>query len=81
LPSIHRAAQPRSVAAPAVGGAHEIHGIFKLGLNVTDLEGVYRALQARGVAIVHELMPAKDVPLRTFSVKDVEGDLVQFFGP
>lgn len=77
----HRDAQPRSVAAPGFSEAHKLHGIFKVGLNVTELDKVYRALKDRGIPIAYDLMPARDVPLRSFSVRDAEGNLVQFFGP
>ena len=72
----HRDAAPR----PAAADAFKTHGIFKIGFVVADLDGVYRQLKARSVAVAYDLMPAKDVPLRSFSVRDVEGNLVQFFG-
>ncbi len=76
----HRDAKPMSVAAPSVKGAHQIHGIFKIGMLVEDIDGLYRCLKEKQVAVAYELMPAKDVPLRSFSVRDGEGNLVQFFG-
>ncbi len=76
----HRDAKPMSVAAPSVKGAHQIHGIFKVGMLVEDIDGLHRRLKDKEVAIAYELMPAKDVPLRSFSIRDGEGNLVQFFG-
>jgi hypothetical protein len=35
---------------------------------------------ASGAIIAHDLMPARDVPMRSFIVRDPEGNLVQFFG-
>jgi hypothetical protein len=34
----------------------------------------------RRLAYISGLMPAKDVPLRSFSIRDGEGNLIQFFG-
>jgi hypothetical protein len=76
----HSKAKPRAVAAPTVGSAHEIHGIFKVGMVVADIDAVYKGLKLRGVPIAYDLMPTKDVPLRSFSVRDGEGNLLQFFG-
>ncbi|HZS07860.1 MAG TPA: VOC family protein [Blastocatellia bacterium] len=76
----HSKAKARKVAAPTTGDAYEIHGIFKVGMVVADLDGVYRELKRREVPIAYDLMAAKDVPLRSFSVRDGEGNLIQFFG-
>jgi catechol 2,3-dioxygenase-like lactoylglutathione lyase family enzyme len=76
----HRDARPLAVAAPSVKAAHQLHGIFKAGVVVENLDGVYRRIKERGVPIAYDLMPAKDVPLRSFSIRDGEGNLIQFFG-
>jgi len=76
----HRDAKPMSVVAPTVKAAHQIHGIFKIGMLVDDLDAVYKSLKDKQVAIAYDLMPAKDVPLRSFAVRDGEGNLIQFFG-
>jgi catechol-2,3-dioxygenase len=69
-------AKPRSVAEP-----YHLHGIFKVGMVVADLDGVYRELKKRNVPLVHDMMKAtKEVPLRSFIVHDGEANLVQFFG-
>jgi hypothetical protein len=71
-----REAKPRGVAEP-----YQLHGIFKVGMVVADLDGVYRELKKRNVPIVHDLMKAtKEVPLRSFIVRDGEGNLIHFFG-
>lgn len=76
----HREAKPLALAAPSVKASHQIHGIFKVGLVVEDIDGVYRALKEKQVVIAYDLMPAKDVPMRSFTIRDGEGNLVQFFG-
>ena len=76
----HSQAKARSVAAPSITEPYQLHGIFKVGLVVADLDGVYRELKQRAVPIAYDLMRAKDVPLRSFSVRDGEGNLIQFFG-
>lgn len=47
---------------------------------VADLDGVYRELKKRDAPIAYDLMQAKDMPMRSFSVRDGEGNLIQFFG-
>jgi catechol-2,3-dioxygenase len=76
----HSKAQSRKTAAPSVNDAVQIHGIFKIGLLVGDLDAVYTGLKKRNITIAYDLMRAKDVPMRSFSVRDPEGNLVQFFG-
>lgn len=76
----HRDAKPVSVAAPSVKSAHQLHGIFKIGMLVQDIDAAYRALKEKQVVIAYDLMPAKDVPMRSFTIRDGEGNLVQFFG-
>lgn len=76
----HSQAKERKVAAPSIVEPYQLHGIFKVGMVVADLDGVYRELKKRSVPIAYELMRAKDVPMRSFSVRDGEGNLIQFFG-
>jgi catechol 2,3-dioxygenase-like lactoylglutathione lyase family enzyme len=59
---------------------HLTHGIFKVGFTVPDLDATYRRVKKLGVPITYELMPAKDIPFRSFMIQDNEGTLVQFFG-
>jgi catechol 2,3-dioxygenase-like lactoylglutathione lyase family enzyme len=77
----HRDAKPRAVAAPGVKEDHLIHGIFKVGFHVADLDAVYRRVKERGIPIAYDLMQAKDIGLRSFSIRDREDNLIQFFGP
>ena len=76
----HREAKPLPVAAPEVKSAHQLHGIFKVGMVVRDIDEVYHEVKRSGVPIAYDLMPAKDVPQRSFSISDAEGNMIQFFG-
>ena len=74
----HRSARPLN--SSGVKNAHELHGIFKLGFVVPDLDRIYARVKARTLTIAYDLMPAQDVPLRSFTIRDNSGNLVQFFG-
>jgi catechol-2,3-dioxygenase len=76
----HSKASDRAVVAPSATEAHMIHGVFKVGMIVGDLDALYARIKQRGIAVAYELMPAKDLPLRSFTIRDPEGNLVQFFG-
>ena len=71
----HSAAKPS-----AVKNAFEAHGIFKIGFVVRDLDAVYARVKERKIAIAYDLMNAKDIPLRSFSIRDHAGNMIQFFG-
>jgi len=73
-------ARPLSALAPRGLEAHQVHGFFKAGLHVRDVEALRDTLRARGVDFVYQLARAKDFPLRSFTVRDPEGNLLQFFG-
>jgi len=74
------AARPLREAAPGVKDPFEIHGIFKIGFTVRDLDGVFADLQRRGVTLDFDLTPLNDLHLRAFGIRDVDGNLIQFFG-
>lgn len=76
----HSKASDRAVVAPSATEAHMIHGVFKVGMIVGDLDALYARIQQRRIAVIHELMPAKDLALRSFAIRDPEGNLIQFFG-
>jgi catechol 2,3-dioxygenase-like lactoylglutathione lyase family enzyme len=64
----------------AAGEEYLLHGIFKMGMMVDDLDGVYRRVKENGIPIAYEIMPARDIPYRSFLIRDNEGNLIQFFG-
>lgn len=76
----HQDAHPLSQAAPGITESFLVHGIFKMGMAVSDVDATYRRVKERGVPIASEMMPARDIPFRTFSIRDNEGNLIQFFG-
>jgi catechol 2,3-dioxygenase-like lactoylglutathione lyase family enzyme len=76
----HTKAQSRAAAAPSIADSYQLHGIFKAGLIVADLDSLYTGLKQKGATIAYDIMPAKDVPMRSFTVRDPEGNMVQFFG-
>jgi catechol 2,3-dioxygenase-like lactoylglutathione lyase family enzyme len=75
-----RDARPLKETAPGTTGAYQVHGFFKAGLNVRDIDALYARMQSRNVPIAYVLERAKDLPLRSFSVRDPEGNMIQFFG-
>jgi hypothetical protein len=76
----HREAKSRSDIFPAAKGAHQIRGIFKVGLVVEDIDQLYKTFKERDVRIAYEMMPAKDVAFRSFIIEDAEKNWLQFFG-
>ena len=57
-----------------------VHGILKIGFEVDDLNSLYEAAVRRRVAIFFAPVRPSDNRLRTFGVKDPDGNIVQFFG-
>jgi catechol 2,3-dioxygenase-like lactoylglutathione lyase family enzyme len=76
----HSKAKSLKVLLPQAAGAHEIYGIFKLGLHVQDIESAYEAVQATGADVVYKLAMAQQMGMRSFMIRDNNGNLVQFFG-
>ncbi len=66
--------------APEISDSYLVHGIFKMGIIVADLDRVYASVKQHGIPIAYEIMPARDIPYRSFSIRDNEGNLIQFFG-
>jgi hypothetical protein len=60
--------------------AHLVHGILKLGFKVADIDRVYARAKALGLDEFFPLVKPRDNPLRTFGLKDPDGNIVQFFG-
>lgn len=74
-------AKSRAEGAPTVKADHLLHGFFKAGFAVEKIDSVYAVLKARGVPIAYDLDKLPDFPGRSFTIRDPEGHLVQFFGP
>jgi hypothetical protein len=63
-----------------VADADQVHGLFKVGIHVRDVDALHARLRSRGVPIAFVLDRTKDFALRSFAVRDAEGNLLQFFG-
>lgn len=59
--------------------SHEVYGIFKLGFTTTNLDAAFEVLEGRGVEIFFPIVTASDGN-RTFGIRDMEGNIIQFFG-
>ena len=75
----HSKARPLSTVLPH-GEAYQIHGIFKVGFHIRDIDSAYKTVTAGGAEVVYQLGQAHDMGLRSFTVHDHDGNLVQFFG-
>lgn len=74
------AARPLAKAVPGVKDPFEIHGIFKLGFTVRNLDHVFSDLKRRDAKIEFGVTQLNDLGLRCFGVRDIDGNLIQFFG-
>ena len=70
-------ARPLSAAAPGTVALDRIHGPFKVGFMVDDLDATLRALRARGVEVVYGPFPASATQPANVIVKDGAGNLLQ----
>ena len=75
-----RDAVPLSSVAPQLKGSHELHGIFKAGVVVDDLDSTLNELKSRGVTIAFETFYDKSMDCRMFAIRDNNGNILQFFG-
>ena len=73
-------AKPRAEVAGRAIESHQIHGFFKSGFIVKDIDAAHRRIKDRGVPLAYELGSAPDSPYRSFGIRDPEGNLLQFFG-
>ena len=75
----HSKAKPLTTVLPH-GEAYQIHGIFKIGFHVRDIDVAYQAMTVSGAEVVYKLALAREMGLRSFTIRDHDGNLVQFFG-
>lgn len=68
-----------AVARDSEVESHEVYGIFKLGFTTANLDETYEFLEQSGVEVFFSIVTASDGN-RTFGVKDLEGNIIQFFG-
>ena len=69
---------PRERMRPGLE-SHEVYGIFKIGFITTDLDQTFQILKSTGVEVFFPIVNASDGN-RTFGIKDLEGNIIQFFG-
>jgi catechol 2,3-dioxygenase-like lactoylglutathione lyase family enzyme len=76
----HDEAIPLAKLAPAVSDSFKVHGIFKAGVVVKDLDATLAYLKERGVPIAFGPFAAKEGRRANFIIRDNAGNLIQFFG-
>jgi len=69
-----------SQIAPELDGNHKVHGIFKSGIFVDDLDQAWEQLKSQQVAVAFEPFFDKAMQCRMFAIRDNNGNIVQFFG-
>jgi catechol 2,3-dioxygenase-like lactoylglutathione lyase family enzyme len=73
-------ASPLRQAAPSATATYLVHGLFKAGVIVDDLNATLTALRARGVEIAMGPFPASKEQRANAIIRDNAGNLIQFFG-
>lgn len=76
----HPEARPMSSLAPSVTQSVLVHGVFKAGIIVEDLDRTLAVLRERGVEIAFGPYPAREGQRANAIVRDNAGNLIQFFG-
>ena len=77
----HDSARALSAIAPRVGSNVLLHGFFKAGVIVDDLDRALATLRARGVEIAMGPFPARGAIRANVIIRDNAGNLIQLFGP
>jgi hypothetical protein len=62
------------------GEPGSVHGILKIGFEVNDLDLMYSQACQRQLNVFFAPVQPPGNPLRTFGLKDPDGNIVQFFG-
>jgi catechol 2,3-dioxygenase-like lactoylglutathione lyase family enzyme len=73
-------ARPLRVIAPAINDNLFVHGIFKVGAIVGDLDKMLSMFKKLGVEIVFGPFPSLPDQRSNVIIKDNSGNLIQFFG-
>ena len=69
-----------SKIAPELKGSHQVHGIFKSGIFVDDLDSAWQELKSRHVTMAFEPFFDASMQCRMFAIRDNNGNILQFFG-
>ena len=72
-------ARPLGAVAPGTAPA-QLHGFFKSGFVVADLDAAYRRVQRLRLPLAYALGQPPNGPYRSFGLRDPEGNLLQLFG-
>jgi catechol 2,3-dioxygenase-like lactoylglutathione lyase family enzyme len=70
----------KSPGTEAVKSPHKTHGLFKIGMQVADLDAAVAHLKSLGVKFETQIVEVAQPPLRFVLVRDNEGNFVQLFG-
>jgi hypothetical protein len=70
----------RSPGPAAVKSPQKTHGLFKIGMQVTDLDAAVAHLKSLDVTFESQIVDIAQPPLRFVLVRDNEGNFVQLFG-
>ena len=73
-------AQPLSTAAPAIKDHILVHGFFKAGVIVDDLDKLITLFKEKNVDIAYGPFPASANQRANVIIRDNSGNLIQFFG-
>ena len=73
-------ALPLNVVAPSVTDNILVHGIFKAGVIVDDLDKLVAVFKQRGVEIAFGPFPSRPDQRSNVIIKDNSGNLIQSFG-
>lgn len=76
---LKQAVAPTTVA-PELTGTHELHGIFKSGMFVDDLDATLQQLKEGGVTLAFDPFYDASMDCRMFAIRDNNGNILQFFG-
>jgi catechol 2,3-dioxygenase-like lactoylglutathione lyase family enzyme len=71
---------PLAKLSPPVSDSFKVHGFFKAGVLVDDLDATLATLKSRGVPIAFGPYAAKDGRRANFIIRDNAGNLIHFFG-
>ena len=66
---------------PGMKGPHLIQGVFKVGFFVNDAEDLYARLKKQKFEFIGGLFEDKEMRLKSFLIKDNNGNILQFFTP
>ena len=73
-------ATPLRRAVPSASANYQVHGLFKAGVVVDDLNATLSTLRASGVEIAMGPFPASKEQRANAIIRDNAGNLIQFFG-